>query len=346
VRDDEGFVKFATANARRLRHGDTDTPAGIDMTAVRSRADRIRRRRVALATAAAAATAVAVAVPVAVLRSGTDPGTPAASGRPVALACPDAVPEVPANAGPGLDRALVPFAADRALVCTYGAGGASTGGLTGVVRLTAAETRSAIDRLDAAEPVTGDQVCTSEFGYPFLLQVGGAERVVTLRLEPYGCARVTNGAWGRGLGRDEELLRSLSDRAAKSTACAERVDVPPAVPTGGEPPGDTFLPTDARRLLVCRYGPHGERVPAGKAWWNAVLSPAETVRTVAELNAAPAFHPGSTGCRRDAGPLLTLFAVSADGVVPAAADGGGCEVVDNGAQQVQAKALVGRLAGG
>jgi hypothetical protein len=322
-----------------------DTPVGVDVTAVRARADRIRRRRMALATAAAAATAVAVAVPVAVLRSGTDPGTPAASGHRVALACPEAVPEVPANAGPGLDRALVPFAADRALVCTYGAGGASTGGLTGVVPLTAAETRSVVDRLDAAEPVTGDQVCTSEFGYPFLLQVGG-ERVVTLRLEPYGCARVTNGAWGRSLGRDKELLRSLSDRAARSTACAERVDVPPAVPTGGERPGDTLLPTDARRLLVCRYGPHGERVPAGKARWEAVLSPAETVRTVAELNAAPAFHPGSTGCPRDAGPLLTLFAVSADGVVPAVADGGGCGVVDNGAQQVQAKALVRRLAGG
>ena len=327
-----------------LTDGDTDTPAGIDVTAVRARADRIRRRRMALATAAAAATAVAVAVPVAVLRSGTDPATPAASGRPVAVACPDAVPARPDNRGPGLDRALVPFAADRALVCTYRAAGTSTGGLTGVVPLSAAEARAAVDRLAAAGRVTtGLQVCTSEFGYPFVLQVGDGGRVVTLRLEPYGCARVTNGAWEGVLGQDKELLRSLGDRAAKSTTCAERVDVPPAVRTDGEAPGDTLLPTDTRRLLVCLYQPTGERVPAGKARWNAVASPADTARLVAGLNASPQLQPGAV-CTRDAGPLLVLLAVTPDGVVPATANAGGCGAVDNGVRTVAAKEIVQELA--
>jgi hypothetical protein len=326
-----------------LTDGDTDTPAGIDVTAVRARADRIRRRRTALAAAAAAATAVAVAVPVAVLRSGTDPATPAASGRPVALACPDAVPEVPANAGAGLAEALVPFTPDEALVCSYAG---DTGGLTGVVRLPAAEVRSVLERLDRAPAAGGDLVCTSEYGDPFALQVGGAGRAVTLRLEPYGCGLVGNGVRQVAAGRDKDLVRGVGDQARKSTACPEQLDVPPAVRSDGEAPGATLLPTDTRRLLVCRYGPDGLRVPAGKARWNAALAPAETVRTIAELNAAPAFHPGSTACPRDAGPLLALLAVTADGVVPAVADGGGCGVVDNGARQVQAKALVRRLAGG
>jgi hypothetical protein len=315
-----------------------DTPAGIDVAAVRARAHRLRRRRMALATSAAAVvTALAVAVPVGLLRSGSPPPAAAPPG-PVALACPDTLPDSPRNAGPGLDGALVPFPAEEALVCSYPAGS----GLTGVARLRGAELQS-IRRLDGRPP-TGDQICTSEFGHPFVLQVGGAGRVVTLRLEPYGCALVTNGVRKVSAGREKELVRSFGDAAMKSTACPEQLDVPPAVRRDGEPPGATLLPADTRRLLVCRYQPTGERARSGKDRWNAVLSPAETTRMVAALNASPPLQPG-TGCTRDAGPLLVLLAVTADGVVPAVADAGGCGVVDNGVRQVTNKALVRQLAG-
>lgn len=322
---------------------DTDPPGGIDRTGVRARAEQTRRRRMVLVTAAAAATALAVAVPVAILRSGTDPASPADPAA-AALACPDALPEVPDNSGPGLAGAMVPFTPDEALVCSYESGDITTGGLTGVVPLTAAETRSVVDRLNGAGPVTGDQVCTSEFGYPFALQVGGAGRVATLRLEPYGCAVVTNGARTGTVGRDKELLRDLGGRAATSSACAERVDVPPAVRTGGEPPADTLLPTDTRRLLVCRYDPTGERVADGKRRWSAVASPADTARLVAGLNASPELSPGAV-CTRDAGPLLMLYAVTPDGVVPATADAGGCGPVSNGVRTVAAKEIARELAG-
>jgi hypothetical protein len=317
-----------------------DTPAGIDVGLVRARAHRLRRRRMALATAAAAAV-TAVAVPVGLLRA--DPAPPAAP-TPATLGCPDQVPELLDNTGPGLAEALVPVTPDGALVCSYGAGGTSTGGLTGVVRLTAAEVRSAVDRLDAAKPGSGPLICTSEFGYPFLLQVGGGGRVVTLRLEPYGCGRVTNGAREVMLGRDKELLRGLGDEARKSTACPDRLDVPPTVRTDGEAPGGTLLPTDTRRLLVCRYDVDGARTGAGKDWWNAVLDAGAATRVIEQLNAAPAYRPGVTGCPRDAGPLLALLAVTPDGVVSAVADGGGCGIVDNGERQVTAKRLVRKLA--
>ena len=327
-----------------LAEGETDTPAGIDVAAVRGRADRIRRRRSALAIAAAAAvTTVAVAVPVGLLRADPAPTTPAAPPAP--LACPDSVPDRARNTGPGLAGALVPFAAEEALVCSYLPGPDGPAGLTGVVRLTAAEAGDVLARLERS-PVAGDDLaCTQELGSPFVLQAGGGGRAVTLRLEPYGCARVGNGEREVAAGPDKDLVRALGEQASKSTACPEQLDVPPTVRTDGEAPGGTLLPTDTRRLLICRYDSDGTSARPGLDRWNAVLPTADAARVVVQLNAAPALRPGTTACTRDAGPLLLLLAVTADGVVPAVADGGGCGVVDNGERQVTAKALVRKLAG-
>jgi hypothetical protein len=324
-----------------LTEGDTDTPAGIDVAAVRARADRIRRRRSVLAVAAAAAvTAVAIAVPVGLLRAErTSPVAPAPAG----LACPDSVPDRPANTGPGLAGALVPFAAREGLLCSYLSGPGRPSGLTGVVRLTAAEVGDVLARLER-RPVAGATLaCTQELGSPFVLQVGGAGRAVTLRLEPYGCARVSNGVRELAAGPDQGLVRGLGERAAKSTACPGKVDVPPKLRIVVAGPG-RLLPTDTRRLLVCRYDVSGARVRPAEGRWNVVLAGADAARVVTQLNAAPAFRPGVTGCTGDAGPLLQLFAVTGDGVAPADADGGRCGIVDNGERQVMAKRLVRKLA--
>jgi hypothetical protein len=168
--------------------------------------------------------------------------------------------------------------------------------------------------------------------------------VVTLRLEPYGCAIATNGTWSQHAPEDKEWLRRLQGRAARTSPCADWLGREPVAPPGSEPPGDTLLPADTQRLLVCRYSAVGHRERAGKSTWNAALTAAEARRVVDELNASPPLRPG-TVCTRDAGPRLILHAVTPDGVVSAVADTGGCGVVDNGVRQVTNKALVRELAG-
>jgi hypothetical protein len=323
-----------------------DTPAGVDVGLLRARAHRLRRRRMALATSTAAiVTALAVAVPVGLLRA--DPASPAAPAS-ATLGCPYFMPDRPRNTGPGLGDALVPFRPERGLVCSYDGSPTENGELSGVARLTAAELRFLTGRLHRSTP----EYCTSEGGSPFAVQVAGAGRVVTLRLEPYGCAIATNGTWSQYAPEDKEWLRRLQGRAASTSPCADwlgREPVAPAgsepvAPAGSEPPGDTLLPEDTQRLLVCRYSAVGHRERRGKLIWNVALAGAEARRVVDELNASPPLRPG-TACTRDAGPRLILHAVTPDGVVSAVADAGGCGVVDNGVRQVTNKALVRELAG-
>jgi len=175
-------------------------------------------------------TALAVAIPVGLLRA--DPAPPVAAPAPVPLGCPERGPGQPRNAGPGLAEALVPFAPEDGLICSYDVWGAEVGGLTGVARLTASELRSllaALDSPDRASPA----LCTSELGYPFAVQVRGAGRLVTLRLEPYGCGIVTNGARTVLAADSKDLLRDLGDRARSRSRCPARLDRPPGVPPGG-----------------------------------------------------------------------------------------------------------------
>lgn len=320
-----------------LAAGEVDTPAGVDVSAIRARAHRQRRRRTALVTAAAAAvTALAVAVPVGLLRAEGAP--PAAAPAPVAIGCPELGPGPPRNAGPGLAGALVPFAPQEGLICSYDASPGQSGGLTGVARMTAAELRSLLDRLDG--PVQASPAyCTNDYGRPFAVQVGGAGRLVTLRLEPYGCRTVTNGVRTVSAADSKELLRDLGDRASSRSRCPAVLGRPLTVPPGGERRGTGVLPEEARRLLLCRYDPTGARQGDGKQTWNAVLDAEHTSRVVAGLNASPPLQPGGA-CTLDAGPLLLLFALTPDAVVPAVADAGGCGVVDNGVRQVTNKALV------
>ena len=311
----------------RAALADTDTPAGIDVTAVRDRARRARRRRLAVATSATAvAAALAVALPTALLAPDrpTAPGTTASAGPP--LACPDTLPDRPSNAGPDLADALVPFTPDAALICSYVSVDPSTnpGPLTGVARLTAAETLAAVRRLDAAPVAGGQFVCTSEFGWPFVLRVAGPGRAATLRLEPYGCGLVGNGTLTRAADADKAYLRDLAARAEGTSSCPASVREPNGLFSAE--PGTTLLPTDTRRLLLCAYYDDVRR--RGKAAWDAVIDRPQSGILVRELNNSPAASERCTA--EDVGPKVLIVAVAPDRVKRVLASLGGCRRLFDG----------------
>jgi transposase InsO family protein len=199
---------------RAALSADEDTPAGVDVAAVRARAGRLRRARYAVA-GAAAVTALAVLVPVAVLQR--DRATTTAAPAPVpALTCPGLLPDAPRDRSGAGD--LLPGPVTGALVCDYaysGIGPAPTGRLSGTARLSATEATALAARLAAAPPPGGNQVCTSEFALPFGLRFAGDGWTRTLRVEPYGCAAVDNGTVTRLAAADKTYLQQLAGRARR-----------------------------------------------------------------------------------------------------------------------------------
>lgn len=200
-----------TDTLRAALSADEDTPTGIDVTAVRTRAARLRRTRYAVA-ATAAVTALAVLIPVAVLQRDRAATTAA---TPPALTCPDRVPVAPVYGG-GSGDLLPPGPVTGALICTYADSRVrpSSGGLSGSARLTAAEATALAARLAAAPPRV-EQACTQELSSTFALRIAGPGRTTTLRVETYGCVLVSNGTVTRVAGADKSYLRQLEARATR-----------------------------------------------------------------------------------------------------------------------------------
>jgi hypothetical protein len=196
---------------RAALSADEDTPAVVDVAAVRARAGRLRRTRYA-AAGAAVITALAVLVPIAVPR----PGRPApAVAAPPALTCPDHLPGGPAD-GSGPGDLLPPGPVTGALVCRYADTPArfSGGRLTGTARLGPAEAGPLATRL-AASPLRSDQVCSAELSTTFALVFAGPGWTATLRVETYGCALVSNGRVTRVSGVANAALKELEKRATR-----------------------------------------------------------------------------------------------------------------------------------
>lgn len=173
-----------TDTLRAALSADDDTPAGIDVAAVRTRAGRLRHTRYAIA-GAAAVTALAVAVPIAAVRPGTPSVTAAA---PPALICPDRLPA--SQADPHATGDLLPGPPTEAVLCTFD----GSGRLSESAPLSAALTATLGRRLaDLDQPTEIDVVCTTEHASPFAIRLGGPDWTTTVRIDPIGCPRVGNG---------------------------------------------------------------------------------------------------------------------------------------------------------
>lgn len=199
-----------TDTLRAALSADEDTPAGVDVAAVRIRAGRLRRTRYATA-GAAVITALAVLVPIATLRPDRAPTTAA---TPPELTCPEFLPGAPFDgSGPG---DLLPGPPTDALICDFAHAreALTTGRLSGTARLSAAEAAALAARLAAMAPARADQACTREFSFPFALRFAGPGWTRTLRVETDGCAPVSNGTVTRIAGADKDYLKRLEERAA------------------------------------------------------------------------------------------------------------------------------------
>lgn len=199
-----------TDTLRAALSADEDTPAGVDVAAVRVRAGRLRRTRYA-AAGAAVVTALAVLVSVVVLEAGSDA---VVAAKVPELVCPDRVPGAARDSYGTGD--LLPGPVTGALICTYADSRdrPSGGRLSGTARLTAAEATSLAARLAAAPPRV-EQACTAELSTTFALQFAGPGRTTTLRVETYGCVLVSNGTVTRVAGADKPYLRQLEQRATR-----------------------------------------------------------------------------------------------------------------------------------
>lgn len=201
---------------RAALSADQDTPAGVDVAAVRARAGRLRRTRTRYAVAGAAAvTALAVLVPVAVVQRDRA-ATPVASTGAPDLTCPATVPGAPADRHVTGDL-LPPGPVTGAVVCTYGsfADGPSSGRLAGTARLTASEATALAARIAAAPPLSDTQACTAELSATFALRFAGPGWDATLRVETYGCGLISNGTATRAGWADKATLRALEERAGR-----------------------------------------------------------------------------------------------------------------------------------
>jgi hypothetical protein len=202
-----------TDTLRAALSADEDTPAGVDVAAVRARAGRRRRTRYAVA-GAAVVTTLAVLIPIALLRP--DRAAPVTGTASAELACPEFLPEVPRDGYGAGD--LLPGPVTGALICDFAYSvkvGAPTGRLSGTARLSAAEATSLAARLAAAPAVTGNVPCTLEYFPSFALRFAGPGWATTLRIDPYGCVLVSNGAVTRTAGADKTYLRQLYERASR-----------------------------------------------------------------------------------------------------------------------------------
>lgn len=315
-----------TALRDALTAGEADTPAGVDLPAIRSRAHRIRRRRVAAtAGTAAALAALATAVPVLALRPD---GAPTAAAPP-ALACPERIFTTGTPTGSGT---LLPGPPTGALVCTYG--GEPGKPLTGVLRLSPTETDRLAARLEATPAAPdGDLPCTADLGRTYALQFVDRDRATTIRVEDYGCHTVTNGSVTRLAGAEQSYLDDLGDRASATSACPETLTDPAAVLAA--PAGPTLLPPDTRRLLLCAYLGGGVRSARGPAPdFDALVEDPD--RYVAGLNSA-----GPAACDAAAGdPRLLVAAVTPSGVKQVVARPGNCPSVTDGTRTLAGGPLV------
>lgn len=320
-----------TDTLRAALSADEDTPAGVDVAAVRVRAGRLRRTRYA-AAGAAVVTALAVLVPVAVLRPDRVAVTAVA---PAGLSCPDRLPGAPFDgSGPG---DLLPGPATGAVLCTFADFGASgtSGPLAGVARLTAAEARVLAARLAAARPAPPPgAVCTSELSVTFAIRFAGPAGPTTLRVETYGCAKVSNGTVTRLAGVDKAYLRQLVRRAAGSATCPV---APPSGPdVAKQPAGPALLPAAARRLVLCAY-------LDGALLRDVALQDAPAQDAIARLDAAPAEPPGEACGQPAGGRQLVLLAVAPDGVRRAVADLDACGGIRGGTRVLRDFSLVQEL---
>ena len=302
-----------TDSLRSALRSDEDTPTGVDLGAVRTRARTLRRRRATLvAGGAAVVTAAAIVVPVGILGgggSGPDTGPAAAPAGPTAkLGCPDAYPEKPINAGAGLADRLVPIDTNEGVLCAYTALGKAAEGLAGVLTLSGPEARTAADRLNGGTRMSGEMACTDEYGPKVVLRAGnGNGRAVTVAMESYGCGKVTNGQLTLSA---KPVVQELAGEALATTDCAGWSLE--AVSTGST----ELLPADTRRLLIC-----------GEGGGEVIAVDVEATRSgVGRVNAA-------TVLRRAACPTparqLRVFALTPDRVEVAAVSRE-CGVVGNG----------------
>jgi hypothetical protein len=313
-----------TSLRETLRAGEGDTPAGVDLAGVRERARRLRRGRRATA-AAAVLTAVAVAVPVVLLRP--SPAPPVAAPAGTGLGCPDTLPDRPA--GPRADGTpLVPFAPTDGLLCGYHP--IRVLGL--VTRLTADQVRAVAARLDAARPPGArGTICPANLGVTYGVQLAGAGRVVTLRVDTGGCGTVSDGARTvSGTGFADILGRSYPVWAGCPATAS-------SVGLGGRA-GGPLLPAATRRLLLCGYRDNRPLDPMGVP---RVVEGAAARGYARALDAAP---PGGGGCDTAPDrPRLLVVAVTPTGTTRVFAEPGGCRSVSDGRRTVRDPAVVDAL---
>lgn len=341
-----------TDQLRAALGADTDTPAGVDVGAVRRRARQLRRRRTtALAGTAAVLTAAAIVVPAGLLGgggSGPDTGPVAAPAGTAAIeTCPDESPLVPRNTGPGLADRLVPITPDRALLCSYAGpepgtepgSGSGTALLTGVVRVTAADLRSAVTRLEAGSTEIPD-LCPAIYSGPLTALVAGdGTRTVTVLVSPGGCATASNGTRTLSFGVGD--LSGLARTAAAVSACPARL--PDLATVRPATRAATLLPVGTRRLLVCAYPPGGgARRPSAGPGWDAVTDPETTRSLVTRLNALPD-DTGMADCAADGSDDLLVVAVTPDRVTKLVGPGGACRHLGDGTRWVRSKPVTDQL---
>ena len=330
-----------TEHLRAALSDDQDTPPGVDVRAVRSRAARIRRGRWAVG-GVATLTAVAIVVPVTLLGPDPAPSTAVAApsapvGAPPArieATCPDAIP-APGPFAPGDGKPLVAFEPTGGLLCGYvPEGAAEVGPLGAVTRLSVEQARTLAARINAGPPPGPAILCTSDAGTPYMLALTGSDRTVTLRVDPGGCGQVGDGTRSVLVAKDPAFRRAL-DSLPTSAGCPPTLTDQRAVLTG--PAGGELLPTDTTRLLLCGYreGVRTGNMPTGV---DAVVSTRDTGKYVTELNASP---PADSRCTREAGaPVVLVTAVTATATKRLVGEVGNCRALTDGTRSVRNEALV------
>lgn len=327
-----------TDQLRAALGADADTPAGVDVGAVRERARHLRRRRsTVLAGTAAVLTAAAIVVPAGLLGGGgpgpdTGPVAAPAGTTAIPAGCPDQLPTEPVNTGPGLADRLIPFAPEEGLVCGYFPmpRAAGPGPLNGVLRLSARDLAATVARMNGPADPAPEPICTADAGDPILLRVAGEGRVAILRLQPWGCGDVTNGT--REQRVDPNLLRSLSTLVGESSNCPARLSGAQGLPSIVSP-GPTLLPADTTRILVCLY-PNGENATNRDFRWNAAVEPAATRTVVTSINAAPPV-PENMPCTMEGGrPRVLIVAVAPQRVQRLLGSAGNCRDITDGKRRV------------
>lgn len=308
---------------------DADTPAGVDVGAVRDRARTLRRRRTTLlAGTAAVLTVAAIVVPAGILGrggSGPDTGPVAAPAgtTPAPLACPDALPGTPANTGEGLADRLVPFRVEDALLCSYRQPPKGTATvLTGVLRLAPAEAASVAEQVNAGL-ATPPEWCTADIGVPFVLRAGGGGRAVTLTLQPYGCGEMTNGT--KVLTGKTQFLRDLREKVDATSDCPRGADGDTMFAAD---PGPTLLPADTTRLLLCAY----RQQPRAGTGWDAAVEGEDARSLVRTLNSSPVVAAGP--CTAEGGSAqVVVVAVAPDRVKRVLGQLGNCRAFLDGSDR-------------